>query len=71
MKAEFLASTTIVEDSVWLRCSLYHLGVVILTFRSFFTMTMRSQKFTLSITKHNSKTKHIDIQFNFIRDIVG
>ena len=72
MEAEFVACSSAVQEAVWLRRFLQYLDVV----------THISDPVTIHCdnmaalayakdSKYHGRTKHIDVRFNFIRDIVA
>ena len=66
-----MATASAVQEGVWLRCFLHHLGVKATPLRpvTIFCDNQAAIVYTKD-PKYHSKTKHIDINFNFIRDIV-
>ncbi|XP_073317213.1 secreted RxLR effector protein 161-like [Primulina huaijiensis] len=71
MEAEFVACTSAVQESVWLKRFLCHLGIVSSPVGPL-TICCDSQS-AIAYTKdpkYHEKTKHIDTKYNFIRDIV-
>ena len=70
MKAEFVAFSAAVQEAVWLKSFLSHLGIkedasnpVLVNCNS-----QAAIAFTKD-SKYHSKTKHIDIKYNFVRDM--
>jgi transposase InsO family protein len=72
MEAEFVAFSAAVQEAVWLKRFLIHLGV----FQGAVdpvTVNCDSQA-AIAYTKdpkYHGKTKHIDIKYNFVRDMVA
>lgn len=71
IEAEFVACASAVQEGVWLRRFLYHLGVVS---NPVGTVTVYcDNQSAIAYTKdpkYHGKTKHIDTKYNIIRDIV-
>ena len=72
MEAEFVAFLAIVQEVMWLKQFLYHLGVnaksvdpVIVNYDSQATIAYTKDP------KYHYKTKHIDTKYNFVKDIVA
>lgn len=72
MEAEIIASTNIVQEVVWLKRFLHHLGNV----------TKANEPVTINCDNHatiayrndpnyQGKIKHIDIKYNYVKDIVS
>ena len=72
MEAEFVACSYVVQDGIWLRRFLGHLDVV--TF-SIETVTIYCDSMAVLAyakdPKYHGRTKHIDMRYHFIRDMVA
>lgn len=71
MEAEFVATTSAVQEGVWLRHFLQHLWASASSLR--LVIFFCDNQVVISYTKdpkYHKKTKHIYIKFNFIRDII-
>jgi hypothetical protein len=72
MEAEFVACSAAVQEAVWLKRFFEHLGF---SKNSGSPMTIHcdSQAAMAYVKdpKYHSKTKHIDIKYNFVRDIIA
>ncbi|OIT36283.1 retrovirus-related pol polyprotein from transposon tnt 1-94 [Nicotiana attenuata] len=71
MKAEFVALSAAVHEAVWLKRFLVHLGVYNNVVEPV-TINCDSQA-AIAYTKdpkYHGKMKHIDIKYNFVRDMV-
>ena len=71
MKAEFVALSSTMQEAVWLKHFLVHLGVYNNVVEPV-TINCDSQA-AIAYTKdpkYHGKTKHIDIKYNFVRDMV-
>lgn len=72
MEAEFIACTSAVQEAIWLRRFLGHLGITD-KLNDPVTLYCDSQA-AITYTKdpkYHGRTTHIDTKFNFIRDIVS
>jgi hypothetical protein len=72
MEAEYVACSTAVQEAVWLRRFLQHLEIVTdapnpVTIHCDSTATLAYAK----DPKYHGKTKHIDIRYHYIRDMVA
>lgn len=72
MESKFVACITAIQEVVWLKRFFKHLniannskGLMILNYDSQVAITYTKDP------KYHSKTKHIDIKYNFVRDIVA
>ncbi|OIT37482.1 retrovirus-related pol polyprotein from transposon tnt 1-94 [Nicotiana attenuata] len=72
MEAEFMACASAVQEAVWLKRFFEHLDI---TKNSQGPMTLYCDNQAAiaykNDPKYHSKTKHIDIKYNFVRDIVA
>ena len=71
MKAEFMAFSSAVQEAVWLKRFLDHLGVIA-TSIDLVLVNCDSQA-AIAFTKDpkfHCKTKHIDTKYNFVKDMV-
>jgi len=71
MEAEFVACSSAVQEAVWLRRFLGHLGIIDNCVGAV-TIYCDSQA-AIAYTKdpkYHGKTKHIDTKYNFVRDII-
>ena len=72
MEAEYVACSGVVQEAVWLRRFLQHLEIVTdapnpMTILCDSTTTLTYAK----DPKYHGKTKHIDIRYHYIRDMVA
>lgn len=70
MEVEFVVATTTVQECVWLRYFLHCLGV---TSSLHLVVIFYDNQVIITYTKdpkYHNQTKHINIEFNFIRDLV-
>jgi hypothetical protein len=72
MEAEYVACSTAVQEAVWLRRFLQHLEIVMdapnpITIHCDSTVALAYAK----DPKYHGKTKHIDIRYHYIRDMVA
>ncbi|GMP75523.1 hypothetical protein CsSME_00032577 [Camellia sinensis var. sinensis] len=72
MEAEFVACSSAVQEAVWLRRFLQHLDVVTHTSDpvTIHCDSMAALAYAKD-PKYHGRTKHIDVRFNFIRDILA
>ncbi|GMP50698.1 hypothetical protein CsSME_00017211 [Camellia sinensis var. sinensis] len=72
MEAEFVACSSVVQEAVWLRRFLQHLDVVTHTSDpvTIHCDSMAALAYAKD-PKYHGRTKHIDLRFNFIRDILA
>jgi hypothetical protein len=71
MEAEFVAFSAAVQEVVWLRRFLNHLGLC--ENETDLVLVHSDSQTTIAYTKdpkYHSKTKHIDTKYNFVRDMV-
>ncbi|OIT35881.1 retrovirus-related pol polyprotein from transposon tnt 1-94 [Nicotiana attenuata] len=72
MEAEFVACGSVVQEAVWSKRFFEHLDI---TKNSQDPMTLYcDSQVAIAYTKdpkYHSKTKHIDIKYNFVRDMVS
>ena len=72
MEAKFVASTNAVQEAFWLRRFLHHLGIV--THANDPVTINCDNQATIAYTKdpkYHDKTKHIDIKYNYVKDIIS
>ena len=72
MEAEFVAFLAAVQEAVWLKSFLSHLGIK--EDASNPVLVNCDSQAAIAFTKdskYHSKTKHIDIKYNFMRDMVA
>ena len=72
MEAEFVAFSAAVQEAVWLRQFMNHLGIINVAIEPV-RINCDSQA-AIAYTKdpkYHGKTKHIDIKYNFVRDLVA
>ena len=72
MEAEFMAFSAAVQEAVWLKRFLSHLGIK--EGASNLVLVNCDSQTAIAFTKdskYHSKTKHIDIKYNFVRDMVA
>ena len=67
-----MAAASAVQEGVWLRCFLHHLGVKATPLRpvTIFCDNQAAIAYTKD-PKYHSKTKHIDIRYHFLKDQVA
>ena len=72
MEAELVACSSSIQESVWVRRFLQHLEVVTLTSdpMTIYCDSMATLAYAKD-PKYHGRTKHINVRFNFIRDIVA
>jgi hypothetical protein len=71
MKAEFMAFSVALQEAVWFRRFLNHLGFC--ENENDPVLVHSDSQATIAYTKdpkYHSKTKHIDTKYNFVRDMV-
>ena len=71
MEAEFVAFLVVVQEAVWLKSFLSHLRIK--EDASNLVLVNCDSQVAIAFTKdskYHSKTKHIDIKYNFVRDMV-
>ena len=72
MKSEFVACSAVVLEAVWLRCFLQHLGI---TGENSGPVRINcDSQAAIAYTKdpkYHCRTKHVDIKYHFVRDIVA
>ena len=72
MEVEFVPLSVAVQEVIWLKRFLNHLGVV--NGLSNYVIVNCDSQATIAFTKnpkYHLKTKHINIRYNFVRDIVA
>lgn len=71
MEANFVATTSAVQEGFWLMHFLYYLGVATLSMClvTIFSDNQATIAYTMD-SKYHSKIKHIHIKFNFMREVV-
>lgn len=72
MKAEFGASSTAVQEAMWLRRLFNHLGII----KNAVNPILINYDGQTAIVftkdpKYHCKTKHVDTKYNYVRDIVA
>ena len=72
MEAEFVALSATVQDGVWLKRFLDHLGVIEHAASSLLVNcdSQAAIAYTKDL-KYHGKTKHIDTKYNFVKDMVA
>ena len=72
MEAEFVALSATVQEGVWLKRFLDHLGVIEYVASSL--LVNCDNQVAIAYTKdlkYHGKTKHIDTKYNFVKDMVA
>ena len=72
MEAEFVTLSTTVQEGVWLKRFLDHLGVIEHATSSL--LVNCDSQAAIAYTKdpkYHGKTKHIDTKYNFVKDMVA
>ena len=72
MEAEFIACSAMMQEVVWLKRFLLHLGVSVLVDGPIHLCC--DNQVAITHTKdsgYHNRIKHIDIKYNFVRDIVA
>ena len=72
MEAKFVTSASAVQEAVWLRRFLQHFGIVT-NAQEMVTIYCDNQA-SIAYTKdpkYHGKTKHIDIKYNYVKEIVS
>src|SRR5215469_12224823 len=72
MEAEFVACSAAVQEAVWLRFFLDHLGVIggdIEPVKLY--CDSQAAIAYLKDSKYHSRTKHIHMKYNFVRDMIA
>ena len=72
MEAEFVAFSTVIQEAVWLKRFMDHLEI----YKNVISPVLVNCDNQATITytkdpKYHGKTKHIDIKYNFVRDMVA
>ena len=72
MEAKFVALSAVVQEGIWLRRFLEHfinkgdaIELVVISCDSHAAIAYTK------VPKFHAKTKHIDIKYNFVKDMVG
>ena len=72
MEAEFVAFSAVVQETLWLKSFFDHLGVNAKSADS--VLVNCDSQAAIAYTKdpkYHGKTKHIDIKYNFVKDMVA
>ena len=72
MEAEFVAFSAAVQEALWLKSFFDHLGVNAKS--ADLVLVKCDSQAAIAYTKdpkYHSKTKHIDIKYNFVKDMVA
>lgn len=70
MEAEFIAFASVVQEVIWLSRFLHNTGVAHFFQSSNSLLWQSSHNSLYQNPKYHCKTKHIDINYKFVRDIV-
>ena len=68
MEAEFVAFSAAVQEALWFKSFFDHLGVNAKSADS--VLVNCDSQAAIAYTKDTNKTKHIDIKYNFVKDMV-